>query len=64
LRSAGALFVVSWTGLLHDGRIETLWRLVASEKLTADAEGAPARKKSLGVWEAVTTSADTFERIT
>jgi hypothetical protein len=61
---SGDAIVVSWTGLLHDDRIETLWHLVASEKLTADAEGAPARKKSLGVWEAITTSAGTFERIT
>lgn len=56
--------VVTYTGLLRDGRMETLWHLVASEKLTADAEGAPARKKPLDWWQAITTSADTFERIT
>ena len=58
-----AQFVVSWTGLLRDGRIETLFHSVASERLTADAEGAPARNKPLGIWEAITTSADPFERI-
>ena len=56
-------FVVSWTGLLRDGRIETLFNLVASERLIAETEGAPARNKPLGPWEATTTGADFFERI-
>jgi len=37
--------------------------MVAGEKLTADAEGSPAKKKSLDAWQAFTTSADIFERI-
>lgn len=56
--------VVGYTGLLRNGRMETLWHLAASEKLTADAEGAPGRRESLDWWRAITTSADTFERIT
>jgi hypothetical protein len=36
---------------------------VASERLVAEAEGAPARNKPLGTWEAISTSADPFERI-
>lgn len=56
-------FVVSWTGLLHEGRIETLFTLVASERLTAQTEGSPARNRSLRPFEATTTGADLFERI-
>ena len=56
-------FVVSWTGLLHEGRIETLFNLVAGERLTAEAEGSPARNKPLEPFEATTTGADFFERI-
>ncbi|WP_165422870.1 avidin/streptavidin family protein [Ktedonosporobacter rubrisoli] len=56
-------FVVSWTGMLREGRIETLFTLVASERLTAEAEGAPARNQQLGPWEATTVGADVFERI-
>ena len=56
--------VVSWTGLLRDGRIETLWHLAAREKLTADAEGLPATRQPLEWWQAMTTGADTFERVT
>jgi avidin family protein len=55
--------VAAWTGMLHDGRIETLWHVAGNEKLTADAEGSPGKKKHLGVWEAFMTGADIFERI-
>jgi hypothetical protein len=58
-----ATFIVAWTGLLRNGRIETLFHSVASSRLTAKAEGSPARNKTLGVWEAISTSADPFERI-
>jgi hypothetical protein len=58
-----ANFVVAWTGLLRDGRIETLFHSVTGERLTAEAEGSPARNKSLGIWEAISTGADSFERI-
>ena len=58
-----AKFIVAWTGLLRNGRIETLFHSVASERLTAEAEGSPARNKPLGTWEAISTSADPFERI-
>ena len=58
-----AKFIVAWTGLLRNGRIETLFHSVASERLTAEAEGSPAINKPLGTWEAISTSADPFERI-
>jgi hypothetical protein len=56
-------FVASWTGLLYEGRIETLFNLVAGERLTAETEGSPARNKPLKPFEATTTGADFFERI-
>jgi len=58
-----AKFIVAWTGLVRHGRIETLFHSVTSERLTAEAEGSPARSKSLGAWEAISTGADSFERI-
>ncbi len=54
--------VCAWTGLLRDGRLETLWHVAASERLTAATEGAASSKKRLGIFEAITTGADTFVR--
>ncbi len=54
---------VSYTGILRDGRLETLWHTVAGSALTADREGAPARIKRVGAWRAFGTSLDTFERV-
>lgn len=56
--------VVTYAGLLRDGRIQTLWYVVADAALKADAEGAPAKVKKLNWWRAATTQADTFERVT
>jgi hypothetical protein len=58
----GGRKVASWTGILRDGRIETLWHVAVNEKLVAGAEGMPATKKTAGIWEAFVTGADTFER--
>ena len=54
--------VVSYTGLLRDGRMETLWFFAADAALGAAGAGAPAQAKELGWWRAVTINADTFER--
>jgi Avidin family len=55
--------VVSYTGLLREGRMETLWYAVADSVLTTPHEGAPAELKKRNWWRAMTTSADTFERV-
>jgi hypothetical protein len=54
--------VVSYTGLLRNGRMETLWFVVADTTLTAAKEGEPAQIKRLNWWRAASISADTFER--
>jgi avidin family protein len=54
---------VSYAGILRAGKIETLWHTVAGATLTAEREGAPAKRKEVGVWRAFGTSLDTFERI-
>ncbi|HEU4554753.1 MAG TPA: avidin/streptavidin family protein [Chitinophaga sp.] len=59
----GGRKVASWTGILRNGRIETLWHVAVNEKLVAGAEGVPATKKTAGIWEAFVTGADTFERV-
>lgn len=55
--------VVTYTGLLRGGKLETLWYVVADAALAASAEGEPARARKLNWWRSVTTSADTFERV-
>jgi Avidin family len=60
---SGGSHVVSWTGLVHDGRMETLWHLVVRERLTPETHHAPAKQKPIGVWEAFTTGSDIFERV-
>jgi hypothetical protein len=54
---------VSYTGLLRDGRLETMWHTVADQTLTARKEGAPAEIAKVSAWRAFGTSLDTFERI-
>ena len=55
--------LVSYTGLRRNGRMETVWYVVADAALTAPRAGAPAEVKKLSWWRAVTTNADTFERL-
>jgi hypothetical protein len=55
--------VVTYTGLLRNGKIETLWFVAADAALSAAKEGEPATAKKLNWWRAMTTSADTFERV-
>jgi len=56
--------VVSYTGMLREARMETLWFVVADAALSARREGEPATIRKLNWWRSVTTSANTFERIT
>ena len=49
--------VVSYTGLLRDGRMETLWFYAAD---SADDDG---EKVMVPWWKAMITNADTFDRI-
>jgi hypothetical protein len=62
-RSAAGDMVVTYTGLLRDGKLETLWYVVADAALGAGVEGEAARVRKLNWWRSVTTSADTFERV-
>ncbi|MDE5445468.1 hypothetical protein GWG65_29375 [Bradyrhizobium sp. CSA207] len=52
--------VVSYTGLLRHGKIETAWFVVADQALSAAREGDPATLKPVNWWRAVTTNVDTF----
>jgi hypothetical protein len=54
---------VSYTGLVRDGKMETLWFVVADSAIRAAAEGAPGKKEKLNWWRSMTSSADTFERL-
>jgi hypothetical protein len=54
--------VVSYTGLLRDSKLETMWFAVADRALTASEPGAPAQLKEQKWWRAVITNMDTFER--
>lgn len=55
--------VASFTGLLREGKLQTLWHVVADSALKAQAAGAPGKLVKLNWEHAVLTSADTFERI-
>lgn len=54
---------VSYTGILREGKLETLWHTVAGTTLTAEGEGDPARLEQAGTWRAFGTSLDSFERV-
>jgi hypothetical protein len=54
---------VSYTGLLRDGKMETMWFVVADSAIKAAAEGAPGQREKLNWWRSISTSADTFERV-
>ena len=54
---------VSYTGLLRDGRMEPLWYVATDSALTARKEGEPATIQRLNWWRAISTNADTFDRV-
>jgi hypothetical protein len=62
-RTAAGDAAVSYTGLLRDGKIETMWFVVADSAIKAPSEGAPGKREKLNWWRSISTSADTFERI-
>src|SRR5437763_751575 len=53
--------VVSYTGLLRAGKMETLWFVAADAAIKAKV-GEPAEIQKLNWWRAMSTSADTFEK--
>jgi hypothetical protein len=53
----------AFTGLMRDGRIQTVWHVTSDSALRAEAPGAPARLEKLGWAHANQTNADTFERV-
>lgn len=54
--------VVCYTGLLRNGKMETLWFVCADSAIRAD-EGQLGKIVKLNWWRSMTTSADTFERV-
>jgi len=54
---------VSYTGLARDGKMETMWFVVADAAIKAAEEGAPGKIEKLSWWRSIITSADTFERV-
>jgi hypothetical protein len=55
--------VVSYTGLLREGKMETAWFVVSDKTLSAGKEGEPARLQPVNWWRAVVVNVDTFERV-
>jgi hypothetical protein len=55
--------VVSYTGLLRDKKMETLWFVAADQSLGATGPGEPAQLKKQNWWRAMTTNMDTFDRV-
>jgi hypothetical protein len=55
--------VVSYTGLLREGRMETAWFVVSDKTLSAEKAGDPAALKSTNWWRAVSMNVDTFEKV-
>ncbi|PTY04282.1 hypothetical protein DB347_20525 [Opitutaceae bacterium EW11] len=54
--------LVTYTGLLREGKLETLWFVVTDAVLSATEKGEPAQVKKLPWWRSMSTNADTFER--
>jgi hypothetical protein len=54
--------ICSFTGLLRDGRIETVWHVVSDEAVKSPEPGRPPERMKLPWPHAVLTNADTFTR--
>ena len=54
---------VSYTGLLRDGKMETMWFVVTDSVITAGVEGAAGQQEKLSWWRSISTNADTFKRV-
>jgi avidin family protein len=55
--------VVSYSGLLRNGKMETAWFVVSDKTFSAGKEGEPAKLTPLNWWRAVVMNVDTFERV-
>ncbi len=55
--------VMAFSGKMVGERLETVWQLVSSHKLSASAEGEKATRRPLEWPHAVMMNADTFERV-
>jgi hypothetical protein len=53
---------VCYTGLLRDGKMETLWFVYADSAIKAEP-GQPGKIAKLKWWRSMTSSADTVERV-
>lgn len=62
-KTAAGDAAVSYTGLLRDGKMETMWFVVADSAIKAVAEGMPGKIEQLSWWRAINSNADTFERV-
>jgi hypothetical protein len=62
-KTAAGDAAVSYTGLLRDGKMETVWLVVADSAIKAAAEGMPGKIEKLTWWRSINTNADTFERV-
>ena len=54
---------VSYTGLLRDGNMETMWFVVTDSVIKTPTEVAPGLREKLSWWRAISTNADTFVRV-
>jgi hypothetical protein len=54
--------VISYTGLVRDGKMETLWFVAADATIKAE-EGKRGEVQKTNWWRAMSTSADPFERV-
>jgi Avidin family len=55
--------IASFTGLLREGRLETLWHVITDSAVKSPQPGEPPRLMKLPLAHAALTSADTFERV-
>lgn len=62
-KSPAGDMLVTYTGLFREGKLETLWYVVADAALVAERVGRPATVKKLGWWRSMSTNADTFIRV-
>jgi hypothetical protein len=55
--------IAAFTGLMRDGKIETMWFVVSDSALKAPGPGEPPEVMKLPWAHAVMTNADTFTRV-
>lgn len=61
-KTAAGDAIVSYTGLHRNGKMETLWFVVADAAILTSGGGDPAKIEKLNWWRSMSTSADTFQR--